>query len=139
MFPGYNLTWWMMDSTVKQTLDAKRRLLNLLTVSLPLNSAKWFDPNDQLKKRKSALCFRAWPTSVIMELFLIFFFFFFCTQVDNGRKIKDFGTSFYDTWRQSILEQTLFHWRSWLKWLTSSHSAVFQNGTQDKHRTIVWL
>lgn len=41
--------------------------------------------------------------------------------------------------RRSIPEQTLIHWRSWLKWLTSSHSAVFQNGTQDEHMTFVGL
>lgn len=49
----------MMDSTVKQTLDKKRRLLNLLTVHPPAKiQLKGFYPNnDEFKQRKSALRF----------------------------------------------------------------------------------
>lgn len=49
----------MMDSTVKQTLDKKRRLLNLLTVSLPPNSTKrvFIPTMTSLNKEKSALRF----------------------------------------------------------------------------------
>lgn len=41
-------------------------------------------------------------------------------------KRKGFGSSLLDGQKRPILEQTLIHWRSWLKQPTSLHSAVFQ-------------
>lgn len=66
-----------------------------------------------------------------------------CCSVFVHAQTTNWEPRFRDLWldgpRRPIHEQTVIHWRSWLKWLTSSHSAVFQNGTQDEHRTRSWL
>lgn len=53
---------------------------------------------------------------------------------------ESFGSSLLDGQKRPILEQTLIHWRSWLKQPTSSHSAVFQKRhtgyTQDVCRVL---
>lgn len=56
------------------------------------------------------------------------------TRVDD--KLKNERLVVLDAQRQSTVEQTIIHWRSWLKWLNSSHPAVFLmarriNKTQD--------
>ena len=115
-----------------------RRLLNPLSLPksrlcpLSSNSTQGFIPR-LLCFEKSALLFCLWPTSVVKELCLNL-----CAHVADELKTKDFGKSLSWTEKDGPSpEQTLIHWRSWLKWLTSSHSAVFQNGTQDKLMTLV--
>lgn len=73
MFPGSNLTRWMIDSTVKRKTKAAKPADCILSLRI---QRKGFNPDNQLLKRQSALCFRAWPTAVIVELFLIFVSFF---------------------------------------------------------------
>lgn len=71
------------------------------------------------KGKKSALLFCLWPTmgchgTVSESLYASGWW------TENEMTL---GTVL-DCQRRSILVQTLIHWRSWLKWLTSSHCSI---------------